>query len=400
MKDFSMFTSLRSLKSRLTLRLRLALWSGGLLFVFTLALILFINITATLVVPRDIVSFARLDPLPEAAASPSPFSYPDAGVSPSPLSRVQWDVLRQVRLISLIGLGLVAVLGGAGAYWLAGRALDPVRQISQTAQQIEAGTLDVRFDLIGPQDELKELADAFDAMLERLESAFLLQHRFVSDAAHEFRTPLASARTTIEVIHADPSPTLDAYRETTEVVERALTRLERLVDDLLVLATEDRTFIHTIISLGTLLEGIAQELETLAATHEVTLQLDGEMDVTLEGNAPLLARVFSNLIENAIRYNSPGGKVIITVQEEPCWVRVSIMDTGIGIPVEHHSHIFERFHRVDKSRGRHLGGAGLGLSIVTHIVQQHDGHVQVSSTPGKGSTFSVCLPRPRGPDRR
>ncbi|WP_081752659.1 HAMP domain-containing protein [Kallotenue papyrolyticum] len=194
MKYISIRYYRRFMKPRLTLQLRLALWSSGLLLIFSLGLILFINITATLVAPRDVASSAHLDPPPTSGALepslPSLSSLSDTVLPISPRINVHWDVLRQIRLISLIGLGMVAVLGGAGAYWLAGRALHPVRQISRTAQRIEAGTLNIRFGLIGPNDELKELADTFDAMMDRLENAFLQQRRFVADAAHELRTPL------------------------------------------------------------------------------------------------------------------------------------------------------------------------------------------------------------------
>ncbi|WP_161668756.1 sensor histidine kinase [Kallotenue papyrolyticum] len=159
------------------------------------------------------------------------------------------------------------------------------------------------------------------------------------------------------------------------------------------LTTEDRTITHDIITIGTLLEDVAQELQALAIEHKVTLRINDENDITVRGNPTLLARVFSNLIENGIRYNRLGGEVVITVQDNTNWVEVKVTDTGIGIPAEHCSHIFERFYRVDKSRARHTGGTGLGLSIVSHIVQQHGGRVHISSTPGEGSTFTVQLPR-------
>ncbi len=205
-------------KRRLPLRLRLALWSGGLLLVLNFALLLIINTDAISTFPRIIRSN---DPAAARRGFDGRLSHtaPTSSLPPQltdlfgrPASPLERALLLEVRTSSLIGLVLVAIAGGAGAYWAAGIILRPVRMVSKAAQRISASTLSTRLALDGPKDETKELADAFDTMLGRLERTFEQQSRFVADVAHELRTPLASLRTTLEVVPADTETTLDDYR--------------------------------------------------------------------------------------------------------------------------------------------------------------------------------------------
>jgi heavy metal sensor kinase len=380
-------------KRRLPLRLRLALWSGGLVLVLSFGLLLFINSVA-------FSSFNRIfrdrTPPPvtiERRTQPGCFStIPFVCFSTRPTNPLELALIFELRNISLIGLGLVTLLGGAGAYWFAGIALRPVRRVSTAARQISANTLDTRLALEGPKDEIKELADTFDAMLERLGQTFELQNRFVADVAHELRTPLASLRTNLEVVAADKDASLDDYRAMVATQERALTRLERLVADMLILATSEQPLVRSEVALAPLLEEVFCDLQQQANARQVTLRLIDSAEVTALGNGQLLARAFSNLIENGIYYNHPGGEVVVTLDQKEEQALVTIADTGIGIDADKQAHIFERFYRVDCSRARHNGGAGLGLAIVAAIVQQHGGEVQVESIPGRGSAFTVALP--------
>ena len=389
---------------RLTLQMRLALSSAALLFVVSLALVAFINTVATLVIP-DYVVAPLLAPLPlprpwrAGEPTPVPFLSPiDPHATPPMVLKgitvreVRVATLQQVRVISVVGLALTVVVGSAGAYWLAGRTLHPVRDLIRTTHRISANTLNTHIALEGPDDEIKELADAFDAMLGRLEHAFEQQGRFVADAAHELRTPLATLRTNLEVVRADSNATLDDYWEMSATLERALTRLEQLVADLLLLAQEEREVVKEEVALGPLLEDVLLDLKPVAEEHQVTLHLNGETEMSVHGDVRLLACAFSNLIENGIRYNHLGGEVVVTIRRDDAGAVVTVTDTGIGIPPEEHAHIFDRFYRVDRSRSRHKGDAGLGLSIVAHVVHLHGGTVQVESTPGAGSTFTVRLP--------
>lgn len=413
-----------SISRRLPLRGILALWSGVWLLTLSVILVAFINVVST-------VTIHHKGDLPYLLPQASPASQPGSTVPPegqnepntpviasdqtlqieravrgrlSPtvptvttadpavVRHVQTGTLREVRIVSILGLVIVSVVGGVGAYWLAGRALRPLREVSLTAQQISVSSLNTRLAMGGPEDDLKRLADVFDAMMGRLEEAFERQSRFVADAAHELRTPLASLRVNTEVLLSNTDASVHDYREAFNAVNRALTRLDRLVDDLLILATEERHISTEEITLGALLEEVLSDLTPLAREHHVTLRLSGDGSAAIQGRAELVARVFSNLIENGIRYNRPEGEVTVTVDQGSSWVVTKISDTGIGLLPMQKTLIFERFYRTDHSRSRHKGGVGIGLSIVAHIVRQYGGQIEVESSLGEGSSFTVKWP--------
>jgi heavy metal sensor kinase len=393
---------------RLPLRIRLALWSGALVLVLSFGLVLFINTIAVISVYRHRVpdipgltasavnatlrnSFIQHQKLHEGFR-PIPHFPQRRLAPPDPLQRFWGAVLLELQSVSLIGLGIVTVLGGAGAYLAAGFALRPVQRVSKAAERISANTLHTRLAVDGPKDEIRELAEAFDTMLGRLERTFDLQGRFVADVAHELRTPLASLRTNLEIVSDDEHATLDDYRIMVATQERALVRLERLVADLLILATGEKPLSQQEVTLGTLIEEVYSDLKHAADMKGVSFYLSDEFEVVVHGDGSLLARTFSNLIENAIHYNRPGGTIAITLHRKDSWAVITVADTGVGIAQENLPHVFDRFYRVDSSRARHKGGAGLGLSIVATIVQRHGGHVQVESIPNTGTIFTVLLP--------
>jgi signal transduction histidine kinase len=330
--------------------------------------------------------------------TPTPISfseyYPEP-VGSAELKPIRQTLLGQLQLTSVIGLIIASILGGAGAYWLAGRTLSSIAALRQAAQGIDSSSLDKRISIEQPDSEIGELAQAFDAMLARLEHSFTQQGSFASNAAHELRTPLTILRANLEVVTADSTATIDDYRELTPVFERTLTRLESLISDLLAMATREDTLVYEEVSLKSLLQEVITDYTALAESQGVALELLGTpdaVDVVVRSDAALLSRVFGNLVENAIRYNHRDGRVVVQIENSPTSTVISIADTGIGIPVEEQGHIFNRFYRVDRSRPRHKSGAGLGLSIVSHVVQLHGGQVHVESTPGLGSKFTVRLP--------
>jgi heavy metal sensor kinase len=388
------------------LRLRIALGSAVLVFVLSFSLLFFVNIAAIRSFSR-VIHNVGLDRQRTSATtgSSSWIRAGSGGLPPSLAERIaesfsngrlnplERALLSELQSISLIGLALVAALGGLGAYWLAGTALRPMRQVSNAARRISVETLDTRLALTGPQDEIKELADAFDAMLARLGRTFEQQGRFVASVAHELRTPLAAMRANLEVVTTDPDATLDDYKEMAAAQERALGRLESLVSNMLILARSEQPLqARNEVSLGPLLEEVLEELRPAAEAHEVTLSLENAPDLVVQGDELLLARVFSNLVENAICYNRRSGAVRVDIERDGEQARIIVADTGIGIPPQDQERIFDRFYRVDCSRSRHSGGAGLGLSIIAAIVQQHRGNVTLWSRPGVGSVFTVVLP--------
>lgn len=392
-----------SLAMSLTLHRRLTLWTAGLLLVMGLGLIVLINSLTATQIPQA-VSVELLLPTQQPIDPPStvtgttisadqlsPTSNDPSSAAPI-AEQVQKIAIREVRMISLIGIGVFTLLGAIGAYWIGRHALQPVHRLSSMVRKIQPETLHQRLSVDGPQDEVKELADAFDDMLARLERAFEQQSQFVGNAAHELRTPLATLRTNLEVLQQDSEASLADYRQAAAIQDRALTRLENLVEDLLLLTSGEKEMRLEPVDLGVLIAEVLEENRLLAQSCEVTLHLESIHEETLPANGPLLVRAISNLIENGIRYNHPGGSVKIAVQRQEGWILIRISDTGIGIPSEELPHIFERFYRVDKSRDQHKGGAGLGLSIAAHIVQLHRGRIDTTSIPGMGSSFTIWLP--------
>jgi signal transduction histidine kinase len=356
---------------------------AALLFIFNLILILFVNVTATLVVSNT----SSVVFMGSSAATDSP--------APSLATAVeiaQQASLENVRRISVAGLIVVTALGVSGVYLIVGRALRPIKAIAQTAQELSANRLGTRLALSGPNDEIKQMADAFDVMLARLDNAFKQQGRFISDAAHELRTPLATMRTTLDVVQTDPQASLSDYQEMAEVMGRNLARLENTVTDLLTLAREERNLTREPLAIEEVVSQVMDDLSNLARTSRVSLRLSDMADVTVCGNGPLLTRVFDNLVENGIRYNRAGGEVVVSVKREGEWAAVSVADTGVGIAPREQPRVFDRLYRVENTQTQHKGGAGLGLAIAAYIVQCHAGQIDVQSTPGAGSIFTVKLP--------
>lgn len=383
----------------LTLRWRLTLWTAGLLLILGLGLALFINSMTAIQIPQ--VLSVELVPTSQpwsdyatVSLTPSPETLPLVEETPDlQTTNMQEAVIRQIRLISLLGIGLFALAGSIGAYWIARQSLRPLSHFSHLAQQIQARTLRQRLPTEGAPDELKELAIAFNGMLARLESAFEQQNRFVADAAHELHTPLAILRTNLEVAQRDPDITLSDYKKISSVLEQALSRLEKLIEELLLLARGEKELQIEPVEMEILLNEIVQELEPLAQTRQIRLELNIIDPATVMADVSLLARAISNLLENGIRYNHAGGSVTVTMRHATHGVAVCVEDTGIGIPVEAQPHIFERFYRVDPSRSREQGGSGLGLSIAAYVVQLHGGWLQLTrSIPGMGSQFTMWLP--------
>ena len=370
-----------------TLRFRLLLWFLVVLVATSVALILLVNTMAAALIPSTI------NIIPIYGADTQSPAVPAISVPREDIPAIVARTLDEVRTISLVALGLTILVGGVGAYLLTGVALRPVSRLSREIVGIDSDKLSRRLLWQGPADEVKQLADAFDKVLEQLERAFTRQGRFAADAAHELRTPLAILRTNLEVVHSDPAATLADYRDMTTTQERILTRLEQLVSDLLLLTREEQDRNFGEVYLLPLLEEVVADMTPLAQERGVELRLMAESELATRGDEVLLRPIFRNLVDNGIRYNRPGGRVLVNVKVELKWAVIQISDTGIGIPVEEQSRILDRFYRPQASRSRQNGGAGLGLSIVSHLVYLHGGHLEIESTPGVGSTFTVWLPK-------
>jgi signal transduction histidine kinase len=302
---------------------------------------------------------------------------------------------RRLVLSLLIGGGLLALAMAAAVGWTtAGGALRPLDQVTSTALQItRADDLSRRIPMAGPPtDEVSRLIEAFNETLERLEGLFITQRRFLADVSHELRTPLTAIRGNIDLIQrlgtADP--------ESLEAITSEVERMTRLVRDVLLLAQAESgklPLARDVVELDTLLLEVFKEAKLLAQDR-IEVRLGKEDQVRVVGDRDRLKQVALNLIGNAIEHTPPGGRVTLGLSCVGDWARLTVSDTGPGIPQEELPHIFERFYRIDRSRRRSgLGGAGLGLSIAYWIARSHDGRIEVASEPGQGSTFSVWLPR-------
>lgn len=306
------------------------------------------------------------------------------------------DMLHHVAEELLI-MGVVVLLFSAlGSYWLASRAFAPIHNLIRTARSIKEGDLQQRVPVPAARDEVYFLAVTLNEMIESLDTAFSRQRRFVADASHELRTPVAVIRSTTDValLHAT---TQEEYISVLRNVNIESERLGRLINDLLALARGDEgktKLEHEPVRLDQLADVVAANADTIAEEHHVTIHRSQLQPVTVIGDETRLIQMIMNLLDNAIIYTNPGGSVTLSVTATPTHAIVTIQDTGIGIGKEHLAHIFERFYRVDQARVRNAGGSsGLGLAIVNWTVQAHQGTITVESQPDQGSTFTVSLPR-------
>jgi len=297
-------------------------------------------------------------------------------------------------LALLIGAGLAAVLVAAlGSGALVRRGLRPLDRMAVAAEGIDARRLDRRLTTPGAPREVARLEAAFDAMLARLRESFATQRRFVADASHELRTPLATLQGRSEVLLLDP--TLDVEtREGLAMMRDEAARMGRLVANLLLLARGDeaRALDRRPVELDALLLEVARQAHTLARGRGVTVTLGHEDQAVVGGDIDLLKQVLLNLVDNALAYTPPGGRVDLSLYVAEGRARLSVRDTGAGIAPDDLARIFERFYRPDRARTRAGGGAGLGLAIARWIVAAHDGHIAVESAVGVGSAFTIVLP--------
>jgi signal transduction histidine kinase len=309
------------------------------------------------------------------------------GSSVNPVQDLGASVLAYQWNITWIAVAVLAVVGVVAGWLLAGRLLRPVHRITATARRLSLSTLHERIALTGPRDELRELADTFDAMLDRLERAADSQRRFAANASHELRTPLAIQRAAIEIGLHDPSP--DQLARMRRELLQANERTERLIDGLLALAQGERGLERREpVNLADLADEVADQHRPMAVENGVEIDLDLEA-VTVTGDPVLLTRLVANLLHNAIRHNHPGGAVRVRTSAT---TGLTVTNTGPRIPADRVPELFEPFRRPHPPRTGPSEGAGLGLSIVAAIADAHHAHVDASPNPDGGLTVTVALP--------
>jgi signal transduction histidine kinase len=294
---------------------------------------------------------------------------------------------------SLIGLALITMLSGLLGWFLAGRVLQPIRRMTESARRASELDLSARLALEGPDDELKELADTFDDMLERLEAAFESQQRFVANAAHELRTPLTVMRTSIEVTLSKPTRTEEQLEAMVAKIRRSLARAEATVDALLTLAsTQQLDHAEEPVDLATAAEDAVDAISSL--TTERGIAVEAVLDpAPVLGDPVLLERMVANLVENAAKHNEPRGWIQVRTLSDERGGVLKIANTGPVVPQDQIPELLEPFGRAEH-RLSSSDGMGLGLSIATAIARAHGTEVVVSSRNGGGLEIEVALPRP------
>lgn len=285
---------------------------------------------------------------------------------------------------------VIAIIGSTLTYFVVGFSLKPLKQLEKKIEDIEANDLHEPIMLNSRNCEIAHLADSFNKMLKRLDKTFSAQKQFAANAAHELRTPIAIVKTNIEVFQKQPDPTITDYEEVLERIENQTDRLSDVIATLLQM-TETQTASKTDhISLADISEEVICDLTQLAIDRHVKLiQLPG--DASIMGNDILIYRAIFNLVENAIKYNQANGTVSIQIIAEKEFAKILISDSGIGIESAKQEQVFDPFFRVDSSRNRAVGGAGLGLALVREIAKRHGGDVRILQSTSQGTQFELVL---------
>jgi len=294
--------------------------------------------------------------------------------------------------IFLLGSGIVALTVAVfGGRFIVRKSLKPIDDITKTAQKIEAENLTPRFEMPKTGDELSQLASTLNEMIDRLELSLQQIRQFTADASHELRTPLTVIRGQTEVILRRERST-EEYRQVLESNLEEMEWMSRMIDNLLTLSRADAGQLQIElepVQLKRLVVEAYEECNVLAEAKKLSVFLDKIEAALVYGDEMWLRQVLVNLIDNAVKYTPEGGKIWLSLEVEAGYVKLTVKDTGIGIPEEDLPKIFDRFYRADKARSRQMGGSGLGLSIVNWIVSAHKGCVEVTSRLGKGSCFTI-----------
>jgi signal transduction histidine kinase len=312
--------------------------------------------------------------------------------------RLAAAILQRLWLLFLISIPPLLLVCAWLGYWMSGRALAPIQRIIAAARSIDSTRLGERVSVPDTGDEVHQLAVTFNGMLHRIETGFAQIRAFTANASHELRTPVAIIRAAAEVALLRPHPSEAFFRQTLERILRESERNTKLIDQMMELArldsgVEKGHFVST--DLGDSVAEAAHEMASLAAARGTHLSIaPSRCDATVAGDRDQLRRLWLILLDNAIKYTPEGGSITVEARLREGRPIVAIRDTGIGIPPEHQALVFQRFYRTDKARSRALGGAGLGLSIAQEIAMAHGARIELRSSPGQGSEFSVCFTDP------
>ena len=347
---------------------------------------------------------------PQDGDSPITFNVDPKALFPQFEQEIQ-ETKEAFLLRSVIATTIIILLSSVCTYFLTKKTLTPLQKLTSEVSQIQAQNLSTQLAVPNSKDEIAQLTSSFNEMLTRLDNAFSTQKQFSANAAHELRTPLAVLQTNLEVFEKKQEPEMVEYQQLFTMIKEQTARLSQLVGTLL-----DMTNLKSVprtdhVSLEELVDEVFCDLDPVAEKAGISIHFDDSSsqdwhtDVhtpdasalnnnirNITGSYVLLYRAVYNLVENAIKYNRPNGSVTVSVKEKNGQAMILVKDTGIGISPENQKKIFDPFFRVDKSRSRAMGGAGLGLALVNEIARQHGGEVKVLKSDKNGSTIALILP--------
>ncbi len=302
-----------------------------------------------------------------------------------------------VATMSMVVAGMAAVMV-AVSFVIAYIFTKPFKAMSTSINRISEGHFDTEVKFRG-FSEIRQLSDAFNRMLKRLNELESSRQEFVSNVSHELKTPLTSMKVLADSLNMQPDAPVELYREFMQDIGEEIDRENAIINDLLSLVKMDKTEAELNIkqvNINEMIELILKRMRPVAAKRNIELVQESYRTVNAECDEVKLTLAVTNLVENAVKYNTAGGWVQVTLDADHKYFYITVADSGIGIPEEYQEKIFERFYRVDKARSRESGGTGLGLSITKDIVQMHNGAIRVSSKEDEGTTFSVRIPLVHG----
>ena len=332
---------------------------------------------------------------PQDGDSPITFNVDPKALFPQFEQEIQ-ETKEAFLLRSVIATTIIILLSSVCTYFLTKKTLTPLQKLTSEVSQIQAQNLSTQLAVPNSKDEIAQLTSSFNEMLTRLDNAFSTQKQFSANAAHELRTPLAVLQTNLEVFEKKQKPEMIEYRQLFTMIKEQTARLSQLVGTLL-----DMTNLKSVprtdqVSLEELVDEVFCDLDPIAEKAGISIHFNDssnqDLHTDVTGSYVLLYRAVYNLVENAIKYNRPHGSVSVSVKQENGQAMVLVTDTGIGISPENQKKIFDPFFRVDKSRSRAMGGAGLGLALVDSIAKEHRGTVKVLESSSAGSTIVLMLP--------
>lgn len=377
--------------NKLSIRTRLVGITIFILVICCIGLTVFMNYSATLMASQVAQITTPAQSVNEIE-SQTEIQQPAMGIGESiENTEKQQQIIDTFYRNSFLYMLFIIMIGGIMMYVFSKSALLPLAKLNDKIKSSTISNLSDKLIVPDSNDEIAELTGSFNKMTDRIQQAFLFQQQFSGNVAHELRTPLTIMKTKIDVFEKRENHTPAEYKELIFNQKNQLIRLSEIIQTLLEITNTDNVQEKEHFLVSDMVENILLDFSDMTAQKNIYISTDLQ-NVEIYGNVDLLYRVFYNLIQNSIRYNIEKGSIYISAKQNQHHTTVQICDTGIGISEENRQRIFEPFFRVDKSRSRLMGGAGLGLSIVKNIIEKHHGTIEISDSKPQGTCFTVELP--------